>query len=69
MGTKDIRALYMRYSILEDERNDLRSSNTALIGDVARLTAENIQLREQVARFTAELNEAHDEINGLEQEH
>jgi predicted nucleic acid-binding Zn-ribbon protein len=56
MSYARLNALNIQYRILEKERNDLRASNTDLIGTVARLTAENVELRTKVAELESDIS-------------
>jgi len=57
-----LNALNIQYRILEEERNDLRDANTDLLGTVARLTAENVELRTKVAELESDIRGLEGEI-------
>jgi predicted nucleic acid-binding Zn-ribbon protein len=61
-----LNALNIQYRILEKERNDLRDANTDLLGTVARLTAENVELRTKVKELESDISGLEGEIYGHE---
>jgi predicted nucleic acid-binding Zn-ribbon protein len=63
MSYARLNALNIQYRILEKERNDLRDANTDLLGTVARLTAENVELRTKVAELESDISDLETQLH------